>query len=56
MYKNIIVFYFSSRCNMGVFNEIFNNWIQVVDDKNSLTIENYSYDTGEYEIQNHDNY
>ena len=31
---------------MGVFNEMFNNWIQVVDDKNSLTIENYSYNTG----------
>lgn len=31
---------------MGVFDDLFGSWIQVVDDKNSLTIEDYSYETG----------
>lgn len=31
---------------MSVFDGIIGNWIQIVDNKNDLTIENYGYDTG----------
>lgn len=31
---------------MGIFDEILGNWIQVVDYKSDLTIEDYGYDTG----------
>lgn len=32
--------------NMSIFDSLFNNWIQVSDDKNTITIEDYSYETG----------
>ena len=32
--------------NMSVFNNILENWIQVVDNQNNITIEDYGYDTG----------
>lgn len=31
---------------MSIFDKIFGNWIQIIDDKNDITIENYGYDTG----------
>lgn len=31
---------------MGVFDKILGDWIQVVDDKCEITIDNYGYDTG----------
>ena len=31
---------------MSIFDETLHEWVQVVDDKNDLTIEDYSYDTG----------
>ena len=33
---------------MGVFDDLnlFGDWIQVVDEQNPLTVENYRYDTG----------
>lgn len=31
---------------MGVFDGLIGNWIQIVDEYNSLTVENYAYNTG----------
>ena len=31
---------------MSVFDNILGNWIQVVDNQNNITIEDYGYDTG----------
>lgn len=31
---------------MGVFDNFVGNWIQIMDDQNSKTIEDYGYDTG----------
>lgn len=30
---------------MSVFDNILGNWIQVVDNQNNITIEDYGYDT-----------
>lgn len=40
---------------MGVFDEILGDWVQIVDDSNDKTIEDYSYDTGVIEgtTENH---
>lgn len=31
---------------MSIFDNILGNWIQIIDEKNDLTIESYKYDTG----------
>lgn len=31
---------------MSIFDNILGNWIQVVDNKNNITVENYGFDTG----------
>lgn len=31
---------------MNVFQKVLGNWIQIIDDQNTLTIENYDYNTG----------
>ena len=31
---------------MGIFDGLLGNWIQIIDDQNEITIENYGYDTG----------
>ena len=31
---------------MNVFKNLLGNWIQIIDDQNEITIENYGYDTG----------
>ena len=31
---------------MGIFDDLLGNWIQIIDDQNEITIENYAYDTG----------
>ena len=31
---------------MGIFDDLIGNWIQIIDDQNKKTIEDYGYDTG----------
>mgnify|MGYP006916300603 CR=1 FL=1 len=31
---------------MGVFNDLFGNWIQIIDGQNDITKENFGYETG----------
>ncbi len=31
---------------MGIFDNILGNWIQIIDEKNYLTIESYKYEAG----------
>ena len=31
---------------MGIFDNILGNWIQIIDEKNDLTIESYKYGPG----------
>ena len=31
---------------MSIFDNILGNWIQIIDEQNEITIENYSYATG----------
>ena len=40
---------------MSIFDELLGNWIQIIDEQNEITIENYGYETGVIEgtTQNH---
>ena len=40
---------------MSIFDELFGNWIQIIDDQNDVTIDDYGYDTGVIEgtTENH---
>ena len=31
---------------MGIFDDLLGNWVQIIDEQNEITIENYSYETG----------
>ena len=31
---------------MGILDNLLEDWIQVIDDQNEITIENYGYETG----------